>query len=153
MNKIKRFTTVIVAVLTMTMLFNVSVSAKEIKTMKDNVDTEVAKTDVSHRASYYGYGWHNAGEQRTKEFTVSGTGSRMFMTLKVENFNSSTMIGVNVYNSNRKLLFNVYSWIGDNLSTGYTSEVKGSVEGSSYYIIEYTIIGLDSSGRVMAWTY
>lgn len=91
MNKIKRFTTVIVSVLTMTMLFNVSVSAKEIKTMEDMLIQKQRK--------------------------------QMFFTELV------TMDMVDIMQEN-----NVYSWIGDNLSTGYTSEVKGAVEGSSYYI-------------------
>ena len=84
---------------------------------------------------------------------VKTNDTRADILLKVESFNPSTMIGVNVYNSSGTLLFNVVSWIGDNLSTGHTYEAKGSVTGSSYYTIEYTVIGLDSSGRVMAWTY
>ena len=154
MNKrFKRFSKIFAMILTLTMIWSVSVSAKDIERKGEYKETKTLNSTISPRASYYGYSWHNAGESRTNRFTVSGTGARMGMTLKVESFNPSTMIGVNVYNSSGTLLFNVVSWIGDNLSTGHTYEAKGSVTGSSYYTIEYTVIGLDSSGRVVAWTY
>lgn len=123
-------------------------------------DNEVIPMSQGSFPDYDNY-WYNGSNSKTGNLYVLGNpnGSKTGLTVKIENFDSSTGVAFDVYNADTGSLIGsgniTHSYRGDYLWTNKTYQDIMTATTVHKYRIHFSIVGFPnaSSGRVMVWSY